>query len=247
MTFAVNPKSNSALTHREFSMKMLQKKSISYQSKPNCCRLSVRSAAPLLLMPFCSTSAFCHDIFSLSSTLTSGVSYEERHIVRDSRQSGSFVGIGQPSLKAMANASLTPLPWLGFTGGVGLEVNGFGADAGHLKKYGATIIHEGKMALAEGGLEQNLGSWRLQETLSFGRSVAGSYSRTSDGALGVLIARDHTRGSINLRAVRTLFNTFALGAEFSQSVGYVRLGDEQSFDHDEYYRSTLGLTLGIIL
>ena len=209
--------------------------------------LIVSSATLFVPIPFCATSAFCHDGFSLSSTLTTGVSFEERHSIRASQQSHSFVGFGQPSLKAMANASVTPHSWLGFTGGVGIEIDGFGADAGHLKEHGATIIHEGQMALAEGGLEQNLGSWRLQETLSFGRSIAGNYNRTSDGALRVLVARDHTRGSIHLRAAKKLLNTFTLGAEFSQSVGNVRVGDDRSLDHDEYHRSTLGMTLGIIL
>lgn len=215
------------------------------QFKPHS--IFIFSTTLFAVTPIHSFAAYGHDMFSLSATLTSGISFEQRDVIRASEQRDAFVAIAQPSLKAMANASLTPFPWLGFTAGAGIDANGFGVDAGHLKKYGATIIHEGKMAVAEVGLEQKLDSWRFQETVSFGRSISGHYERTSDGTLALQVVRDHTRGSIHLRAAKTLLNTFALGAEFSQSIGYVNMGIAQSVDYDEYYRSTLGVSVGIIL
>jgi hypothetical protein len=183
------------------------------------------------------------DVFSISGMVGSGVTVGQRQAYISDNEEYDYASIAQPVIKAGAQFSFNPLPFLGVVGGASLSRFGVQTDAGHYKARGSTVIHEGTMLAAEAGLQQHFGRWVLQQTIEYGVAPANDYVMISqNGERRDIGVRLNARGGINLRAMR-LFGPFFLGLEGSTYSGRMNFTNRRGMD--EYYSTGGAMLMGL--
>jgi hypothetical protein len=185
------------------------------------------------------------DVFSIDAMIGSGLTVGHRHAHINDEMQYDYDSIAQPVIKAGAQFSFNPLPFLGVVGGASVSRFGFQNDAGHYKARGSTVIHEGTMISAEAGLQQHFGRWVLQETLEYGVAPANDYVMTSpNGDQRNIGVRLNARAGGNLRAMR-LFGLFFLGIEASSYSGRMNFTNRKGMDEYESVGGALIMGLRI--